>query len=98
MVLPMLTHNEICDAIRDAATRYPIKTAYYFGSYADGTQREDSDLDLLVDFTKSVSIFTLARLSNDLEARLRKPVDVLGLPLPTDTYLVIDKQVKCYGE
>ena len=93
----MLTHDQICDAVKDAATRYPIKSAYYFGSYANGTPREDSDLDLLVEFNRSASLFTLAGVTIYLEERLNKSVDVLALPLPQTSHLVIEKQVPCYG-
>ena len=94
----MLTHEDICKAVRKAATKYNIYNAYYFGSYARGTQRSESDLDLLVDFeTPSVSLFTIAHLTADLEDDLNVGVNVLRLPLPKDTILKIDKVVKCYG-
>jgi predicted nucleotidyltransferase len=94
----MLTHGDICKAVSDTAARYKIKSAHYFGSYANGTQGDGSDLDVLVEFSSPfVSLFTLAQLSLDLEDKLNIPVDVISLPLPHDTHLVIDKQVRCYG-
>ncbi|GHU77863.1 hypothetical protein AGMMS49992_26980 [Clostridia bacterium] len=94
----VLTHGEICAAVSDAAFRYPIKSASYFGSYARGMQRPDSDLDLLVEFQSPfVSLFKVAGLKLELEEKLHKPVDVIGFPLPDNAYLIIDKQVKCYG-
>jgi len=94
----MLTHEDICLAVRKAAPKYKIYNAYYFGSYAKGTQTDESDLDLLVDFdSQSVSLFTVARLATDLEEALHIEVDVLKLPLPKETHLQIEKVVKCYG-
>jgi predicted nucleotidyltransferase len=94
----MLTHEEICHAVRNAAKKYNIFNAYYFGSYARGTQNDESDLDLLVDFGgPSVSLFTIASLATDLEENLLTGVDVLTLPLPYETHLQIEKVVKCYG-
>lgn len=93
----MLTHEEICGAVRNAAANYPILSASYFGSYARGEQREDSDLDLLVRFSKPVSIFTLAGLKMDLEEELKIPVDVVKSPVYSGSFLVIDEEVSCYG-
>ncbi|MDR2355834.1 MAG: nucleotidyltransferase domain-containing protein [Clostridiales Family XIII bacterium] len=94
----MLTHEEICRAVGKAAPKYQIKNAYYFGSYARGTQTEDSDLDMLVDFgTPFVSLFYIAGLACDLEEMLSRGVDVIRLPLSPGTHLHIEKVVKCYG-
>jgi predicted nucleotidyltransferase len=95
----MTTHERICDAVGMAADKYNIKAAYYFGSYAAGRQTEKSDIDLLVEFRNPfVSLFAISNLSLELEARLRMPVDVISLPLPDDTHLIIENQVQCYGE
>lgn len=94
----MLTHEDICRAVKKAASKYKIQNAYYFGSYARGTQNDESDLDLLVDFdVPSISLFTIAGLAADLEEVLHTEVDVLKLPLPKETHLRIEKMVKCYG-
>ncbi|MDR2131848.1 MAG: nucleotidyltransferase domain-containing protein [Clostridiales Family XIII bacterium] len=94
----MLTHEEICRAVSQAASKYQIKNAYYFGSYARGTQTESSDLDLLVEFgMPNMSLFSIVGLACDLEDALQKEVDVLSLPLSRKTHLYIEKVVKCYG-
>ncbi len=45
----MLDIQKIKDGVRLAAQEYPIKKAELFGSYANGTNRPDSDVDLLLD-------------------------------------------------
>ena len=93
----MTTHEQICKAVSDAASKYPIKSASYFGSYARGTQNASSDLDILVEFDKPfISLFTIAGLSLFLEDVLKIPVDVIKRPLPKDTLLIIDKEVPCF--
>ena len=94
----MLTHEQIVEAVKNAAPKYGINNAYYFGSYARGEQNEESDLDLLIDFDKSPpSLWAAVDLAEDIGQTLRIKVDILRLPLPTDTRLSIEKVVKCYG-
>jgi predicted nucleotidyltransferase len=42
--------------------RYPIKELGVFGSYVRGEQREDSDLDVLVDLGEGMTLVDLVRL------------------------------------
>ena len=48
-----------------------------FGSVAHGTDREDSDLDILMDPTPETSLMDVAKIQNELEAILGVKVDVL---------------------
>ena len=47
-----------------------------FGSYARGEQREDSDIDILVDMPKGKSLIDLIGLQYELEDAFGKKVDV----------------------
>jgi predicted nucleotidyltransferase len=94
----MLTHEEICKAVSKIATVFPIKHASYFGSYAEGRQTDDSDLDLLIEFQHpAVSLLMLSAIKNDLEDQLKIPVDVIHAPVPQNSLLQIDKVVRIYG-
>jgi predicted nucleotidyltransferase len=44
--------------------RYGVIEIGIFGSYVRGEQREDSDLDVLVDFDRQLSLLDLASLKN----------------------------------
>lgn len=48
-----------------------------FGSYAHGEQREDSDIDMLVDFPRGKGLFEFAGLEQELEGVLGKKVDLV---------------------
>lgn len=95
----MLTHDEIRSAVEKTAELHPIKSVFYFGSYADGRVTTKSDLDILVEFdTPRVSLLVISGVKVELEDILKIPVDVICLPLPEDSFLEIDKAVHVYGK
>ena len=96
----MLTHEQIVQAVEKAATKFPLKKVLYFGSYADGSATEESDLDVLVEFPKDVriSLLDVIDFKQNLEDELSINVDVVGLPLTerAQKYLKIRKSVPVY--
>jgi uncharacterized protein len=56
---------------------YGIVKAAVFGSYARNEQREESDLDLLIEFNKSFDMIQLIHLKNMLEESLGKNIDIV---------------------
>ncbi len=56
--------------------RYPIREMGIFGSYVRGEQREDSDLDVLVDLGNGVTLIDLAGLQLELNEALGLRVDL----------------------
>ena len=57
----------------------PVLKAWLFGSYSRGEQREDSDVDLLVKFDRSIPIglFAYIRMHRELEEILGRKVDLI---------------------
>lgn len=53
-----------------------IKRSSLFGSYVRGDQRNDSDIDILVEFPKGTSLFDVVDLQDKLEEVLGKKVDL----------------------
>jgi len=93
----MLTHEQIVDAVEKAATKFPLTKVSYFGSYADGKATEESDLDLLVEFTTDVvSLLKIIGLKHNLEDELLIPVDIIHAPLPEKSRLKNKKMVQVY--
>lgn len=93
----MLDIQKIKDGVRLAAQEYPIKKAELFGSYANGTNHPDSDVDLLLEFkTSRVSLLTLNAVKYRLEDILKTDVDVIHGPLTPDSMIVIDRKVPLY--
>lgn len=90
----MPTLLQIQDVVARLKTAYALQKVSIFGSYADGRANENSDLDLMVEFTTpSVSLIRLNSLKLDLEDALGLPVDVVHAPLPKDSMLQIGKVV-----
>ena len=94
----MLSLEQIKDGISIIATEYPIKKAELFGSYANGSNRPDSDVDLLVEFTTPrVSLLTINSMRYRLEELLNVNVDVVHGPLPADSMIDVDRRISLYG-
>ena len=54
-----------------------VVKAAVFGSYATGGAKQNSDVDLLVEFGSRISLFDLIGLKLELEKALEKKVDLL---------------------
>ena len=94
----MLTIEQITAAAQTVAKEYPITKIELFGSYANGTNTPDSDVDLLIEFkTSSISLITLSSVKNRMEELLNTPVDVIHSPIPKGSILEIDKVVPLYA-
>jgi hypothetical protein len=63
--------------VEPIAKDYGIKKVFLFGSYAKGTANEDSDVDLLIEKGKSISLLKLAGLRQNLEEILNTSVDLV---------------------
>jgi len=62
---------------REVAKEFSVKTMGVFGSVARDEQTGQSDVDLLVEFSKPVGFVTFMRLENFLSERLGKQVDLV---------------------
>ncbi len=70
-----LTIDQIKKTCADVFADYDVEFCILFGSYADGTQEETSDVDLLIDTKTSGMKFY--GLVERLRESLHKPVDAL---------------------
>lgn len=64
-------------AIRAVVASHRAGNARVFGSVAQGLDREDSDLDILVDPTSETTLFDIGAIRFELNRLLGVPVDVL---------------------
>lgn len=78
MIIPTLKQNDVAHAA-------------IFGSFVHGEQREDSDIDILIEFNNDKkSLIDLVRLQFKLEDILDMPADVL-------TYDCLHPQIREYA-
>ncbi|HYF81785.1 MAG TPA: nucleotidyltransferase domain-containing protein [Clostridia bacterium] len=95
----MLTINKIKNSISDIMVKYPIKKISLFGSYADGSASEESDIDILVEFlSPNVSLFLLSDIKNEIESRLNREVDLIHAPVDEYSLIEINKVVDIYEQ
>ena len=57
--------------------KYSVKNLEVFGSYVHDEQKKNSDLDILVEFSKTVDLFKYIELENYLSEKLGIKVDLV---------------------
>jgi len=66
----------LCKYKEEVAEQYNILTIGIFGSIARDEAGKDSDVDVVVRISEP-DLFMLVGIKNDLEERLRRPVDIV---------------------
>lgn len=61
----------------DLARRFGVRRLAVFGSYARGDQREDSDVDILVELDPSIGL-RFVDLADEIEAMLGVPTELVS--------------------
>lgn len=94
----MLTVQQIADSVDVASREYPLRKVELFGSYANGKNTPQSDVDLLVEFVQPrVSLLMISALKLRMEELLGTDVDIIHGPLPDDSMLEVDRRIPLYG-
>lgn len=80
MAAPDDVLEEVLARLREELPRledeYGVDSIVIYGSLAREEPGPDSDVDLLVEFVTTPTLFTLGRLKEDLETRLGREVDI----------------------
>lgn len=92
-----MTVDDIKKAVCLIAEYYPISSVSLFGSRADGTHQPDSDVDLIIEFSGSVSLMTLSRITCELEEMLQLKVDIIHGPVRPDDMIEVHNKVLLYA-
>ncbi|MBP7121140.1 MAG: nucleotidyltransferase family protein [Methanolinea sp.] len=77
----MINRNEVLATLRllakDLNDRYHVEKIGVFGSVSRGEQKEGSDIDILVEFSRPVGFFTFLELEEFLSSSLGAKVDLV---------------------
>lgn len=65
------------NTVREVVSRFPTANPRVFGSVLHGTDRDGSDLDLLVDALPGATLLDLGDLQDELKSLLGVDVDLL---------------------
>ena len=79
--VPSIGLRRISEKIIPVAEKYKLKSVYIFGSYARNEEKENSDVDILIDREGSDvrGMFAMSALYNDLKESIGKDIDLVTL-------------------
>lgn len=92
-----MTIEYIRQSVIGLVDKYPIKKVILFGSRANGTNKDTSDVDLIIEFYKPITLITLSMIKDELEEMLELDVDVIHGPIREDDMIEIEKEVLLYA-
>jgi len=69
--------REIAAQLPSLQEKFAVKEIGIFGSVLSGKQTPESDVDILVDFSKPIGLLNFVRLKNELSLLLGSPVDLV---------------------
>ena len=91
------TINTIINAIQRMASQFSVVRVTLFGSRANGTHREDSDVDLIFEFNAPVSLITIGIIKEYLENLIHLEVDIIHGPIQSTDMIEIGRSIELYA-
>lgn len=73
----LLTIDYIKFVVGNIAKQYGVKRVYLFGSYAKNTATTQSDIDLLIEKGKPISLLDLSGMRIKFEDQLKTSIDLI---------------------
>jgi predicted nucleotidyltransferase len=70
--------NKVLFLNREILKKYRVKSISFFGSYVRNEQKEESDIDFLVDFQEGATLFDFVELQDSLSELLAKRVNIVS--------------------
>ena len=92
-----MSNENIKKIILSIVNDYSFKSVILFGSRAAGTNKDDSDIDLIVEFDKPVTIMMLSHLKNHLEELTGLDVDIIHGPIRDTDMIEVGEVVELYA-
>ncbi len=100
MAIVLLTIDYIKNAVENIAKQYGVKRVFLFGSYAKNTATIESDVDLLIEKGKPMSLLDLSGMRMQVEDQLKVSVDLVTTDGASSrlTKDIFDTEVLIYEE
>lgn len=92
-----MTVEMIRQKVVTVAKKYPVKRIVLFGSRAEGTNHESSDVDLIIEFLEPISLLKLSEIRIQLEETLGIHVDLIHGPVLKNDLLEIKREIELYA-
>lgn len=92
-----MTVEKIKAAVCSIAKKYYISRVVLFGSRTGDSFRDDSDVDLIMEFMNPVSLLTLSQIKCELEEILGLDVDIIHGPVRKEDMIEIEEEVLLYA-
>ncbi len=91
-----MTNDIIKEKVLSIVEEYPVKRIVLFGSRAEETNRENSDVDLIMEFSVPISLFVLSDIKIRLEEILGVSVDLIHGPIRDGDLIEVGKEIELY--
>lgn len=91
-----MTVQDLHSKTHSILSKHGVTKAAVFGSHARGTQKKSSDIDILIELGKPMSLLDFSGLKISLEDSLAKKVDLVqykNLKPSLKPYILKDEQV-----
>jgi len=79
MAANIYTVDEIRQIIKELSSKYDIRNAYLFGSYARGEATEKSDIDIVIQGGKNFKGGSIFSLGEEIRSNTQKAVDIFEM-------------------
>lgn len=93
----MITQEIIKKAVLTIISEYPIRRVSLFGSRATETHHENSDVDLIMEFSVPISLLTLSEIRFRLEDILGLEVDIIHGPIQKTDFIEVNEEIELYA-
>lgn len=91
-----MSNDIIKEKVLLVVKEYPVRRVVLFGSRAEETNQENSDVDLIMEFYEPISLFTLSDIRLRLEEILVLEVDIIHGPIREGDLIEVGKEIELY--
>ena len=92
-----MSNDVIKEKVLSIMKDYPVKRVVLFGSRAEETNRENSDVDLIMEFFEPITLFVLSDIKVRLEEIIGLDVDIIHGPIRDEDLIEVGKEIELYA-